>query len=188
MRLAFPQTELRYALHETREERHLPQLEAMTERLHTITLDLQRLNAVPEVSPPSPLPPPPPSSPPASEAIVVAEAEKEQRERAEGQSKQLSLRAAAAAPTPAEARITALEERLARGEEGMEPELGAKLTALEARLETLAAKAYAGVSAVDRKADRLRRALRENSSSRSRGGGGSSREAMVEREQAERRR
>jgi uncharacterized coiled-coil protein SlyX len=183
LRSASSQTELRYALHETREERHLPQLEAMTERLHSITLDLQRLNAVPEVSPPSPLPPPPESQP-----IVEAVAEKEQKEPAEGPSKQLSLRAAAAAPTPAEARIAALEERLARGE-GMEPELGAKLTALEARLETLAAKAYAGVSAVDRKADKLRHALRENSSSRSRGGGGSSREAMmVERERGERRR
>lgn len=183
MRSTFSQTELRYALHETREERHLPQLEAMTERLHTITLDLQRLNAVPEVSSSSP-----PSSPPASGPIVVAMVEKEQKELTEGQSTELSLSAAAAAPTPAEARIAALEERLARGE-AIEPELGAKLTALEARLETLAAKAYAGVSAVDRKADQLRHTLRENSSSRSRGGGSSSREAMMlERERAERRR
>jgi hypothetical protein len=44
---------------------------------------------------------------------------------------------------------------------------GAKLTALEARLETLAAKAYAGVSAVDRKTNRLRDDERERERSRS---------------------
>jgi hypothetical protein len=91
------QTNIRFALHDTRDEQHLPALETMTERLQSIARHLQRLTA----------PPPPPLS------VTPAEVEAEEGD----------LRAAGEAPTVAEARIAALEERVARGE-GHEPELG----------------------------------------------------------------